>query len=445
MLRIRFTPFRSALIIFVVSFAVYSIPPIYDLVHKPFFTWANGQDVASTSILPITLLEHGDFYLDEYRDFYNQNWHSPYFVAEVNGRLVSRSPVSAAVIAIPFYGIPLGTGWLRNPGYEWLTFAWSAFFPAKFASAFFTALAVVMLFFCARELTDLKTSATIALLFGFGTSVWSTASQALWQQTPSILFQSIGIWFLLRGQRKGALAVAPAALFFSAATVSRTNDAIPAILFTFYILIQYRAAFVRWVGWAILPAVLVLVYNTIYNGSPLVFGYQDGVTQDILAPQLEGLAGLLISPSRGLLIYSPFLILSFLSFGLIQKEQAKLFYQFCGLVFILFIVSLSMWRYWDGGWGFGTRMLTDALPYACLLLIPAFQRLGHRARFVVLATGVYAALVQSFGLWDYGVRWHWHWDNWTYNVWDWVENEPLFYLKTYIVMAGHYLNRFLHL
>jgi hypothetical protein len=432
---------RTVLAIFVLALIVYLFPLVYDLVHKPFFTWAPGQDLASTSLLPVVLLEHGDFTLNEYKGFYTEYFRSPYFIAEVNGKIVSRSPVVAAVLAVPFYGIPLGTGWLRNTGRSWLEFPWSAFFPGKFAAAFITALAAAMFFFCARELTDLRTSAAITLVFAFATSVWSTASQGLWQQTPSVLFQITGVWFLLRGNRKGADAVAPGALFFSAATASRPNDALAAILFTIYVLIRYRSAFWKWIAWAILPALLVFSYNAVYNGSPFVFGYQDGITQYFSLPSPEAVLGLLVSPSRGLLIYSPFFVLAIFGVWHVRLERERLFYWFAVTISVLNLLMIGMWYDWAGGWGFGTRLLVDVIPYATFLLIPVLVQLRGVARFAFWASVAYATILQSFGLWDYGWRWHWHWDDLAYDVWNIPESEPLFYLKQYAEMASYYLNR----
>lgn len=429
---------QTALTLFLLALVVYNFPLVYNLLHKPFFTWAPGQDLASTSLLPLVLLERGDFTLNEYREFFTRNWRDPYFVAEVNGQIVSRSPVMAAVLAVPFYGVPLATGWITHPPQRWLVYPWSAFFAAKSAAAFITALAVVMFFFCARELTDLKTSAALAVVFAFGTSVWSTASQGLWQQTPSILFQVIALWFILRGYRKGAAAVAPAAFFFSAATISRPNNGIIALLFTFYVLLIHRCALWGWSAWAIPPAAFFLAYNAIYNGSPFVFGYQDGVLQYFTGPQLEGILGSLISPSRGLLVYSPFFVFALFGAWRALQEPARAFYLFAAMVFAFGILSLSVLRGWDGGWGYGTRMLVDVLPYATLLLIPAFQRLRGVARFAFWGMVAYAVILQSFGLWDYGVRWHWHWENWAYNVWDVAQSEPLFYLKQYAAMAQRF-------
>ncbi|MCX7838995.1 MAG: hypothetical protein N2559_06015 [Anaerolineae bacterium] len=431
---------RTALWLFLLTFIVYIFPLTYNLLHKPFFGTAQ-QDVAAASFLPLVILESGDFTLEKYHNFFIQNWHSPYFVAEVNGRLVSRYPIAPAILAIPFYGIPLGTGWLAHPHRDWLVFPWSVFYPAKFAAAFITALAVTMFFFCACELADARTSALVTLAFAFGTSVWSTASQALWQHTPSLLFQLIGVWFVLRGRHQGALAVAPGALFFSAATIARANNALPALLFTLYVFIEYRAALTRWIVWAIPPVVLAVIYNTLYNGSPFVFGYQEGFTQTMSWLRLDGIVGLFLSPSRGLLIYSPFLALTLYGAWLARRESARRFYLFAALVFVGMTYNVSMFQNWDGGWGYGTRLLVDALPYLTFLLLPALLRLGHIARGAFWASIAYAAILQAFGLWDYGVRWHWHWEDYKFDVWDLARSEPLFYLRQYLEMAGHYLNR----
>ncbi|MEW5721113.1 MAG: hypothetical protein AB1817_20980, partial [Chloroflexota bacterium] len=391
---------RVALVILLFAILVYSFPLAYNLLHKPFF-WSAGQDVAASSFLPLVLLESGDFTLEKYHEFFTKNWRSPYFVAEVNGRLVSRYPIAPAILALPFYGVPLGTGWLFNPGRERLVFPWSVFYPAKFAAALMTALAVVMFFFCARELADARTSAVITLAFGFGTSVWSTASQALWQQTPSLLFQLIGIWFLLRGRRKGAAAVAPGAFFFSAATVARANNGLAALLFTLYVLIEHRAAIWRWIAWAIPPAALAMFYNALYNGSPFVFGYQEGFTQTMAWLRVDGIVGLFLSPSRGLFVFSPFLVLAIYGAWLARREAARLFYFCAAIICVLSAYILSMFQNWDGGWSYGPRLLVDALPYLALLLIPVLPRLRGAARGAFWGAVVYAAIVQAFGLWDY--------------------------------------------
>lgn len=434
---------QSALAIFLLALIIYNFPLAYDLAYKPFFNWLPNNDVLSTSLLPVVILKHGDFTLSEFQTFVEKNYSYPYFTTKVNGVLVSRYPVTAAVLAIPFYGVPLGTGWLIHSGHDWLEYPSTAFVVAKFASTVLSALAVLMFFFCAFELSTLKTSAVLAIVFAFGTSVWSTNSQGLWQQTPSVFLQLLGIWFLLRGYRKGAQAVAPGAFFFSAATAARPNNAIAAVLFTLFVWIEFRPALWRWILWSIPPAVFFFAYNAIYNGSPLVFGYQEGVLQFTHLPQVNALLGLFISPSRGLLIYSPFYLFAPLGLWLAHREQKRTFYFFSASVYVIGLLLISMLEYWEGGWGYGTRMLTDLLPYFTVMLIPVFQRLNRVSLTVFWAMAALAMVLQSFALWDYGTGWHWHWEDYKFDVWDWRENEPLFYFKEYLSMARDYLHIYL--
>ncbi len=433
---------RTALLVFLLTLAAFNLPLVYDLAHKPFFTWTTGQDFVPTALLPIRVLGHGDFTLDEFRQFIQENWRSPYFVAAVNGKLVSRTSVVGAVLALPFYGIPLGSGWIVHTGKDWLVYPWSAFFPSKFTAAFLTAITVVMFFFCVRELLDRRTSAWLAIAFGLGTSIWSTAAEGLWTDTTSVLFQTIALWFLLRARRAGATATAPAGLFFSAATIARPSNAIAALVFTLYILVEYRVAFWRWVLWAIPPVLPALIYNATYNGSAFVFGYQDDIAQYLTLPKLDGILGLLISPSRGLFVYSPFLIFALWGLWLSRNEKERWLYWASAAVIAIYVGMLIL-LLWDGGWGYGTRMMVDVMPYWVLLLLPAFARLNQGWRRAFWAMVGYGIVLQSFGLWDYGVRWHWHWNNWEYNVWDVAENEPLFYFKQYAELAQHYLTTYL--
>lgn len=434
---------RTALVLFFAVLAAYQFPLVYDLAYKPFFVWAPGIDIASTSLLPVSLLQRGDFTLDQFGDFASKNYVDPYFLAHVDGRTVSRYPVIGAVLALPFYGIPMATGWLATPGYSWLQYPWTAFIVARLAAATMAALAALVFFFCARELTDRKTSLILAGVFALGTSMWSTVSIGMWQQTPSILLQLIGIWFILRGRRQGAIAVAPGGFFLSAATVARQNNIFPAIVFTVYVLVEYRAALGRWISWALPPALLAVVYNTVYNGSPLVFGYQEGLAQTMGFPRLDGVIGLFLSPSRGLLIYSPFLILALVQVRRLADPRDRRFYLFALITFVLGVLFLSTFRLWDGGWGYGTRLVMDVLPYGMFLLVPVLTTIQGWMRVVFWAMAGYAVAVQFLGLWDYGERWHWQWENLKYDVWDIGRSEILFYLREYAAMAQHYATIYL--
>ena len=302
---------------------------------------------------------------------------------------------------------------------------------AKVSAAFITALAIVAFFFCARELTDLSTSRLVTIAFAFGSSVWATASQGLWQHTPSILFQALAFWFLLRDTEGGGWkTLAPAGLFLSLATIARPPVLVIALVFSLFVLFYRRNAFLPFVLFALPPLILALIYNFLINGSPFVFGYQEGAAQIFAFPRWEAIQGLLFSSGRGLFVYSPFLLLIPVGIWYGWRQPQRFFYIFLALAFVAYTGIMAAWGSL-GGWAYGSRMLTDTLPAACLLIIPAIEKIHGKWRGALWGVVLLAAGVQSLGLWDYGVRFHADPAN---SVWSIENNEPLFYLKTYISM-----------
>ncbi|MBI4789462.1 MAG: hypothetical protein HY782_20725 [Chloroflexi bacterium] len=411
---------RAALVLFIIALVIYTFPLVYNALVTPFFNPVPSQDVVSASLAPVSLLTRGNFYLDQYRRFVANNYSEPNFVAEVNGHMVARTTVVSGVLALPFMGAGLGTGWLARTA--------NVFDIAKLAAAVLTALAVLAFFFAARELTDTATSILVAVAFAFGSSVWATASQGLWQHTPSVLFQSIALWFLARGLRRGARAVIPAGLFLSLATIARPPVAVTAFVLTLFVLRHFRAALIPFGLAALPPLALALIYNAAVNGSPFVFGYQDQVSFGF--PQWEAFQGLLFSPSRGLFVFSPFLLLAPIGlwFGWLRERQHL--YAYLAIAFIAYLTIMAAWGSL-GGWAYGSRMLTDTLPVMCLLIIPAVERIRGRGRAALWVVVLFAAFAQMLGLWDYGVRFHAAGNS----VWSIENNEPWFYLKLYIEMA----------
>jgi hypothetical protein len=125
-----------------------------------------------------------------------------------------------------------------------------------------------------------------------------------------------------------------------------------------------------------------------------------------------------------------------------RLEKQRLFYGVVTASAVLGFLLLCMYTGWDAGWGYGTRYMTDLLPYLMLGLIPAVARMSLHWRWVFAGTVVYSFVLQAMGLWDYGARWHWHWDNWDYDIWNLAENEPLFYVRQYFQMGLSFLGRF---
>ena len=127
----------------------------------------------------------------------------------------------------------------------------------------------------------------------------------------------------------------------------------------------------------------------------------------------------------------------------VGEDGYRRFYRFAALTLAAGLVFLSTFPAWDGGWGYGTRLQTDVLPYAMLLVIPFFVQARGAMRGAFWAMTAYAVVVQSMGLWDNGVRWHWHFENAPYDVWSVTDNEPWFYVQQYAAMARQFAGRYL--
>ncbi len=118
--------------------------------------------------------------------------------------------------------------------------------------------------------------------------------------------------------------------------------------------------------------------------------------------------------------------------GTVRDRQP--FFFFLGLSFVAYLLLMAAWGSL-GGWAYGARMLTDALPALCLLLVPVVQSLRGAGRAALWGVIGVAIFVHSLGIWDYGLRFHAVAKN---SVWSVENNEPLFYLKLLTRMAQSY-------
>ncbi|MDD9820175.1 MAG: hypothetical protein OXR07_04765 [Nitrospira sp.] len=128
-----------------------------------------------------------------------------------------------------------------------------------------------------------------------------------------------------------------------------------------------------------------------------------GLTEVWQTSAAEGFAGLLVSPSRGLFVYSPFMV--FGSVGTVMAWRDPRHYApLIPLQAVLVqIVLAAMWFDWWGGYSYGPRPLVDVGVFLTLLMIPILARVGPanciRGIFVTLL--LYSVAVQAIGAWAY--------------------------------------------
>ena len=277
-----------------------------------------------------------------------------------NDHVCSIFPPGIAFLAFPFFlpfvlagAQPLDLGLLIRVGH--------------FAAATIEVVAALLLWSVMRRFTSARWSLALVLLYFLGTSVRTIASQALWQHAGVHLAIALALWlvFLARPVAWWRELAAGVALGFGAVVRQTT-----ALLVPFVPAGRVRATVLAIVGAAIgvLP---LLVYNAVAFGNPLEQGY--GIKPFDTSP-LVGLYGLLLSPSRGLFVYEPYLLFAFATLVLLRPGRDHLELRLLSLVYAWAATAIlySTYAEWWGGRVFGPRFLDDLAP----------------ALFVILAWGI---------------------------------------------------------
>src|SRR5438105_11472181 len=218
------------------------------------------------------------------------------------GMWISQRPPGDALAAVPVVA-PLALFSERSPESSVMMML------GKVAAALAVAGASVLFFHVCRQVAP-GGCWPATVLFAFGTCLWSVASQALWMHGPATLWLCCALYgathptvknwplALVTGVSLGlAVVTRPTTCLFALATVG-------ALVFPR----NWRALLYVCLGGAI-PAIFLLGLNWSLFGDPLLGGYGGEWTHSQAPPFWLGLAGLLLAPSRGVLIYSPALLL----------------------------------------------------------------------------------------------------------------------------------------
>lgn len=134
-------------------------------------------------------------------------------------------------------------------------------------------------------------------------------------------------------------------------------------------------------------------HNHLRFGSVLLF--DEPGTQVFNTPFLTGAYGLLLSPGRGLLVYSPPLVAGLCGLPLLARRRPADATLLAGLALAL-LAGYATYAHWDGGICWGGRYLVPLVP---LLLLPAGELLarGGAGMALTVALGILGVLVQVAG------------------------------------------------
>lgn len=236
--------------------------------------------------------------------------------------------------------------------------------------------------------------AAAALVFGLGTLMFPF-STILFDHVPVAFLTLLAFHLLQPGRAEEGRAVpgrAVAAGLVAGAAVLCNYAAILAVFLLLAYLATGDGARTRvplFLAGGVIPALELSAYHLACFGSPLALAtsHQSSLFTDPGAcwlgafgpPDPRALAGLLVSPYRGLLFSSPILALAFYGLWRAWRGPRRREALLCGAVFLAFLTMNAAFRQWHAGSTFGPRYLVPALPFLGLLLAPAFARLPRLA------------------------------------------------------------------
>jgi hypothetical protein len=342
-------------------------------------------DVYGTIYTSVALVQKHTIWLDSYVPYIQQrSGDHPYMLSvRPSGHVITTTPTASSVLALPVVAAFTVAG---ARGHDW-----NAWMEASMLTAALTAAATVaVLFVLLTRLTTRRRAALIAVTYAWGTLAWGVNGQALWQHGGAALALTVALLALI--DRRFVLAA------FAVTAMAAFRLQTPVMAIFLLPLIGSRPR--DWLRFLLAAAPLPLalgIYNTVAFGSPLKQGYGSSRIADSFqlnsGRAVDGIPGLLISPGRGLLVYSP--VLLFAIAGLILGRK-QLVYRLCAISFCVYVVIVANIFQWWGGEGFGARKLAEALPLLAVLLVPAVDAIVVRRKWmwVYLAALGWSVLVE---------------------------------------------------
>lgn len=292
-----------------------------------------------------------------------------YAITMVNGHSYPLFPWAVSLFAVPWViledvghklGLTEGSVAMVRSGHDWglQVVSMATVVAAATVVVYFIALRVLRLPSPARRR---RWAVVVALAFALATPAWSTASRAMWQHGPSMLCIAIGLLCALRAQsgQRGWMGMGAA---LAASYAMRPTDSIVIIVMGVWVLVAHRRHLLAVVAGAVPPMVVLVGVDLAVYHQPLTPYYTGGQAFDVTGTMAVALAGNLVSPARGLLIFCPLVVLSVA--GVVVRWRAgelTAFWKALAVIPVLHWIVISAFKHW---WG-ATPTGRDSSPIWC--------------------------------------------------------------------------------
>lgn len=363
-----------------------------------------------------SIIENKTIYLDNFENQVLSAGQSFDVIKKVGDHYLSARPLVPAIISSIILFIPVKLNLVDLSNLE---------LAGKIISIFFILGSAYFLFRIIEYLFNYKAGIFLAILFCLTTSNFSFIVQGFWTIAFAELFWSITLFLLILKKSKNFLFLS--GLTTALAITCRPSNIIIGLLLMLYVIWQYKKNAWKFIIAPIILGTSFIIYNYYYFDS-ILGGYN--MIYDVIRARaggidikyiFEGITGTLFSPSRGIFIYSPIILLSILGvkYAWSRKEVVFKFIPFIIIFSWLFVICNSIW--WDG-YSYGNRKISDLLPFI-FILIAFFPFSKIKSKFVnsiiiILIIISFLIHLNGFLFYDYG-----DWNGKPYSVDDSVNNK----------------------
>ena len=406
---------------------------------------ANGREIGTydtepTTLTALTLVRGEGIYLDRFAPvLWEPDGRRPPYVGRSGRHLVSLHPIATAVLAAPLVAPQVWyldrhrPGWDAHPIRAWMI----AKRMAKRAAAVLAALAGVAIHRWLRRLVPAGAAIAATLVAGLGSNLWVVGSQALWQHGPAALMLALAA-VMLAPERPERWRYALAGIATAMLVACRAIDLLFAVVILAWVAVRRREGLGWFLPGPMLIGAALLTYNfslfdTLSGGQAQLESTHPklhGVPGPWSGNLLEGMAGTLLSPARGLFVFCPWVAVSVIllpwTFRRLPRGSLA---RWLVVGLVPYLLLLSKYAVWWAGHTFGPRYWTEAAPVFAVMLATGLVWSWQRCRPMLVLLGLTAAwsvAIQAVGACCYPSSWNLfpkNVDRAHERLWDWHDTE----------------------
>jgi tetratricopeptide (TPR) repeat protein len=313
----------------------------------------NG-DSALSLLVSRAIIEEGSIKLDKHRDMEH------YEMVKINGNHYDYFPLGTPVLSVPAVFVMDKLGIYGNVT-DLITKG------QIIIMTLLNPVIFILLFLLGRRFVPNREAFVISLVCFLGSPLTSALNTALWSHTYALIISLIVILQLARYETddnwKPNPFVIGVLLFLAYFTRPVFSVFILAVLG--YLISRDRNLFIRTAGISLCLLVAFSLFSYFEYGMALPPYYISNMGNDKF---ITALYGVLLSPSRGLFVFMPFLLAVMAGAVYFRRNLRgdRLFLFALGFV-TLNIISVSLSTDWSGGHSFGPRLLVDSMPAWALM------------------------------------------------------------------------------